>query len=391
MTDAKATAPASVPGVEPGSAFSSAPSFVLSSEATDGKPVTVGNLLISATTDGTFAAYDASGKLVWEHPSLAGVDGSVKPQIVPLSDTAVALVAEVESTGAGAGKATRGFAVTVVNAKTGTDVKAFTVPITGSPLNPHATAGLVLPPGVGGSSTVVNSNGSTVSVAPISVTAKGARITSEPGYVSGRTVVHEWANSGTSETAVGEGFGTKTWNSFTTHPVGTNPMTGQVLAVSLTGRIVAAWAPTGGTLTSGRDDAIIAVIDATTGKTVGNPLACAGVTVQGEANGVASPNGTFAAIPSVAAVNTTTGAGVCLGGTKETSPSSRSAPSPTPPQGFVYGEVNRKPVQLDLSKAPETKVEDLPGAASAPIVTVADLVGFVGSDEHTLAFYVRGN
>lgn len=389
VTDA---APEPVPGVTPGTAFAASPAFVLSSVATNGRPVTVGNLLISATTDGTFAAYDASGKLVWEHPSLAGVDGSVKPQIVPLSDSAVALVAEVETAGSGAGKATRAFNGVVVNAATGQDVKAFAVPITSSPLSPHATAGLVLPPGDGADgqpSTVVNPDGSTSSVAPITVTVKGSVLASTPAYASGGTVVHEWAGTSNSETAAVDGFGTGAWTSFTTHPVGVNATTGQVLAVTLTGRIVAAWAPTGGTLTSGRDDAIVAVIDAKTGKTVGSPLGCAGVTVQGEANGLVSPNGTYAAVPSVAAVNTQTGVGICLGATKETYRVEKV--STVTDVGWVYGEVNRKPVQFDLAKAPDTRVEDLPGATSAPTVTVGELVGFIGSDQRTLAFYKRGN
>lgn len=390
VTDA---APSSVPGVEPGTAFAGSPAFVLSSEATDGKPVTVGDLLVSRTSDGTFAAYDGTGKLVWEHPGLAGLDVSVKPEIVPLSDSVFALVAEVETAGTGAGKATRAFNGVVVNAKTGADVNTFTVPITGSPGSPLTTAGLVLPPGDGADgqpSTIVNSDGSTAPAAPISINAKYAPIASTPAYVSGGTVVHEWAGTSSAEVRAVVGFGTKDWTSFATHPVGVDATTGQVLAVTLTGRIVAAWAPTGATGGFGsKREAIIAVLDADTGKTVGSPLACAGVTVQGEANGVTSPNGTFAAVPSVAAVNTETGVGVCLGASKDVYPVEQV--STVTDQGFVYGEVNNKPVQLDLAHAPNSTVEDLPGATSAPTVTVGELVGFVGSDERTIAFYQRGN
>lgn len=178
-----------------------------------------------------------------------------------------------------------------------------------------------------------------------------------------------------------DAFGTETWNSLTAHPAGADPGTGEVVAAAATGLLVGAWQSKDqpGTI-------LVAAVDPGTGKAVGQALACPGATVPQTPAGVAmSPDGRYVAVTGVAALDATTGKGVCLA---PTSAAVEVKATAVGDDRMAYGRAGGKPVAVDLTKD-QPQIVDLPGAQDAPIAVLGDTAVFRTADDRQLAAYRR--
>ena len=272
-------------------------------------PVVVDGTLLTVGEPQTVTARRADGSGAW---TFTTPDGS---QVVVrvLDRSTVAVVAQVQSPGSGASRASWSSTVQVRRAATGEVVKELTVMAGDQPVNPASESGLVLP---GASAdapvTVVAADGFTRTVSPVTLdlpTSAGPfPVLSVPSYSVGRVVVQEWTIAENTANSAVDAFGTDTWNSLATHPAGADPGTGQVVAAAATGLLVGAWHAKDRPGTT-----LVAALDSGTGKAVGRALACPGATVPQTPSGVViSPDGRYVAVTGVAALDAITGRGVCL-------------------------------------------------------------------------------
>lgn len=368
--------------VTPGSWFPGGALWVAPRVPASPMPVIVDGTLLAVGEPQTVTARRADGSEAW---AFTTPDGS--PVMVRVLDrSTVALVAQVQSPGSGASRASWSSTLQVRRAATGEVVKEVTVPAGDQPVNPVSESGLVLPGATAEAPvTVVAADGSTRTVSSVTLdlpTSAGPfPVRSVPSYAVGQVVVHEWAVAENTANAAVDAFGTDPWNSISTHPAGADPSTGQVVAATATRLLVGAW--------QAKDQpgmAVVAVIDPATGKQIGQPLRCLGVTVPQTPSGVVtSPDGRYVAVTGVAALDATTGRGVCLAATSGAVEVKATAVGD---DGMAYGLAGGKPVAVDLTKD-QPQVVDLPGAQDSPVAVLGDTAVFRTADDRQLAAYRR--
>lgn len=377
-------APSPSPSVAltPGAWFPGGPLWVAPRVPASPLPVVVDGTLLTAGEPQTVTARRVDGSEAWTFTTPDASPVTVRV----LDKTTVALVAQVQAPGSGASRASWSSTVQVSRAATGEVAKEVTVPAGDQPANPASEAGLVLPGATADAPvTVVAADGSTRNVSPVTLdlpTSAGLfPVRSVPSYAVEPVVVHEWTIPENTANAAVDAFGTDAWNSLTTHPAGADPGTGQVVAAAATGLLVGAW--------QAKDQpgtALVAAVDPGTGKAVGQALACPGATVPQTPAGVAmSPDGRYVAVTGVAALDATSGKGVCLA---PTSAAVEVKATAVGDDGMAYGLADGKPVAVDLTKD-QPQIVDLPGAQDAPVAVLGDTAVFRTADDRQLAAYRR--
>lgn len=187
-----ATSPAASVAVTPGSWFPGGALWVAPRVPASAMPVVVEGTLLTVGEPQTVTARRADGLEAW---TFTTADAS--PVMVRVLDkSTVALVAQVQSLGSGASRASWSSTVQVRRAATGEVVREFTVPAGGQPANPASESGLVLSGATPDAPvTVVAADGYTRSVPPVTLnlpTSAGPYpIRSVPSYSVEPVVMHE--------------------------------------------------------------------------------------------------------------------------------------------------------------------------------------------------------